>query len=337
MSKANSCLLVPMVKSRSPTRSGVECGPAPKLKSSRRDGYLCSHSVLPVAASERHDGFFGLPRPLLRAAVAGAIHRVEPAVLREDRRVAGAERPAPQHAAARLRATGRRDRPTATMKLRLGPPHWRHAAPAAGAARSARAAGREATLTKQPRARRPPGASACAAAYPISCRATTRPSHPAASPPTSVTPILTSGRAGRAALQQLECFLIESGIGREAAEKTCDHGDANIRIPRLRRGRLPDRADQQAPAQVDDQGAVRKRRSESIGGPQANQVPRPAADAAGGEHPEEARHRHPVTVSARISWTTAPSARLSRTCFIRDITAALASPGNPLKAGEYTI
>src|SRR5687767_9765861 len=51
LSKACSCLLVPNVKTRSPTTSGVECGPAPKLKSSIFEGYLCSQIVLPDAAS----------------------------------------------------------------------------------------------------------------------------------------------------------------------------------------------------------------------------------------------------------------------------------------------
>ena len=51
----------------------------------------------------RDDGFFGVPRPLLGAAVAGAIHRVEPAIVDEDGGVAGAERARPDHRRAGLR------------------------------------------------------------------------------------------------------------------------------------------------------------------------------------------------------------------------------------------
>ena len=42
-------------------------------------------------------GFLGLPWPLFRAAVAGAIHGEEASLVDENRRVAGAERPRPDH------------------------------------------------------------------------------------------------------------------------------------------------------------------------------------------------------------------------------------------------
>ena len=66
---------MPVVNTRSPTTSGVACGPAPKLKSSCRDGYACSQIVSPVRASSAvtTSSFFhgpSLARPLQQQTAA---------------------------------------------------------------------------------------------------------------------------------------------------------------------------------------------------------------------------------------------------------------------------
>src|SRR5687768_2902731 len=131
LSNANICFCVPMVNRRSPTMSGVECGPAPKLKSSRRDGYLCSHSVLPVAAS--------IAITVSSASHGPCLARPLPARYMVNSRPSStriAEWPVPS---GRDQITGgpvsghfSASPVVLTMKLRFGPPHCSHEFDAVG-------------------------------------------------------------------------------------------------------------------------------------------------------------------------------------------------------------
>ena len=103
-------------------RRRVRAGAAAEIGDARR--VLVFPQRLAGGGVHADDDFFGVPRSA--AWLADAVHRVEPALVDEDCRVAVAERPAPDDRRPGLGHESASRGPSVIMKLRFGPPHCRH-------------------------------------------------------------------------------------------------------------------------------------------------------------------------------------------------------------------